>query len=298
MNLKDKNIDYSVSVLVVLAHFKHNESIHTFLKHLNCLKFPNGVKLEVIICDNSGDFVDVPNLNLNITVYKPGENKYYFGGCWFALTKWKEDNGDFPSWVIVANHDLIFENDFFIKLLSMSINEDVGVIAPDVRIPNGVRQNPHLLRRPSLFSMIIRTIAFRYRLIYGIMNLRYKIKMNLRARANLSVSTEFSALSLSQAPCVPIYSAHGCVFLFRRVFFDRGGSLASKGKMYHEEFLIAERCRRLGLQIIMNASIHVVHNENTVINLVPSDLQYDWMKCLSRIFIDIYRTGEKDIWIS
>jgi hypothetical protein len=97
---------------------------------------------------------------------------------------------------------------------------------------------------------------------------------------------------------LPIYSAFGCIFLFRKVFFERGGSLASKAMMYHEEFLIAERCRRMGLRIMMNTDLHVVHNEYTVTKLVKIDIQRGWMKSLSHVLIDIYRTGEKDTWIS
>jgi len=299
MTISDPCIKNSGTVLIVLAHYMHNESIHKFLKHISMLKFPRNWKWKVAICDNSGDLEDFPDLEIDLTVYRPGENKYYLGGCWFALTKWQEENGNFPDWVIVTNHDLVFESDFFLRLLSMSIDEDIAVVAPDVRILNGVKQNPHILKRPSLISMVMRTMAFRYRPLYRLMNLQYTVKMNFKAIAKKLSLDRFNCLcKVAQASCMPIYSAHGSVLLFRKVFFDRGGNLASKAMMYHEEFLVAERCRRMALRIIMNASLNVVHNENSVIRLVSNNIQYGWMKCLSRVLIDIYRTGEKDIWIS
>lgn len=299
MNMSDssQHPNFSRTVLIVLAHYKHNASIHAFLRHVSNLELPINWALEVVVCDNSDDFQMIQDVDVQLSVYNPGENKFYFGGCWFALQKWQQENGSLPEWVIVANHDLVLEDRFFVKMLSAHVDQDVGVVAPDVKLPNGIDQNPQILNRPSLFSMYLRTIAFKHPFIYSMMNLRYTLKMKLKLLRITKQACSPCEPNPPHSDQIEIYCPNGSIFLFRKTFFDRGGSLASKALMYHEEFLVAERCRRMGLRILMDQNLHVVHNESTVIQLISSRIQYQWMKCLSRVLIDIYRTGEKQSWI-
>jgi GT2 family glycosyltransferase len=283
-------------IVIVLAHFRHCESMRAFLAHVRTQRVPAGYRLKILVHDNSGDFDKADAQGLSITVYSTGDNLHYLGGCWRAIREWMTETGAWPEWTIVANHDLVFDAEFLTTLVRLPTADDVGVVAPAVRLRNGVAQNPFLWGRPSRAAMWARAVALRFSTIYRIMEARYRLRVSLAARRHRSSRRGDTRDGGNADRAVPIYAPHGCVMLIHRRFFERGGSLASKNTAFHEEFLVAERCRRLGLKVVWIPSLHVVHYENTTMRLVPRTSQRRWMRQLSSGLLKIYDDGEGDTW--
>jgi GT2 family glycosyltransferase len=289
----------SRKILIALAHYQNGESVLEFLSHLSSLPLPSGWSLEVVICDNSGDWDHPLESNLKTSLYNPGYGRHYMGGAWFALERWREENGEFPEWVAVSNHDLVLAPDFFTRLLNEPFHEDVGVVGPDVRLPNGFRQNPTFRHRPSALKLSLLKMNCRNPWFHAVMILRRRLKLAL-ARRRASESSAVAgpgSESSEEKDCEPVYAVHGSLMLFRQRFFTRGGSLSSKCVTYHEEYLVAERARRLGLQTVWHPGLHALHHEHSTMSLMPGALRRQWMKLTGDLLEDIYHTGEAGSWL-
>ena len=166
-------------ILLILTHYKHNKCINDFILHISSLKIPYTWELEVVICDNSSDFILNSDILLNCTILNPNENKYYLGGSWYAIQEWVSFKEIIPDWIIVANHDLVLSDNFFTELLSISFEDDIGLVAPNVKLPNGVNQNPQILNRPNILSMFLRAAAYTYPLLYVLMHKLYLFKCKI-----------------------------------------------------------------------------------------------------------------------
>ena len=69
---------------------------------------------------------------------------------------------------------------------------------------------------------------------------------------------------------VPIYAAHGSLFVFHRSYFDMGGDLSHGTFLFGEEIFVAETILRLGLTILYDPRFCVVHKEHLTTGQLPS----------------------------
>jgi GT2 family glycosyltransferase len=86
-------------------------------------------------------------------------------------------------------------------------------------------------------------------------------------RQKLAAKTSWLALrgksaSISNGGRQPIYAPHGAFMIFSRRYFEAGGYLDGNLFLYGEEISVAEICRSLGLAVIYEPSLCVVHNEH------------------------------------
>jgi GT2 family glycosyltransferase len=59
---------------------------------------------------------------------------------------------------------------------------------------------------------------------------------------------------------MPIYAAHGAFLIFSRAYFEGGGYIDDGFFLYAEEFAVAEICRRLGLSVVHDPELRVIHS--------------------------------------
>lgn len=281
-------------VLVVLAYYQNENALRKFLQRLGQMPLHPGWTLELAICDNTGNLRDEGSWPFKIHIYLPNENLHYMGGCWHALRRWNEQNENFPEWVVIANYDLLLENDFWLKLLGTPFDHLTAVVGPNLRVVNGRRQNPWMRRRPSRLKITLLKWGHRYAFLQMLMEIQFLIRRHLLFRLCRLVPYPSRHL---EASLETVYAVHGSMMLFRRIFFENGGSLLSECKMYHEEFLVAERIRRMNLRIVWASSLHVLHCENAITGLTRKSVRAQWRKHLSTKLEDIFATGEQGTWI-
>src|SRR3989442_12924430 len=86
-----------------------------------------------------------------------------------------------------------------------------------------------------------------------------------------------------------IYAPHGAFFIFSRRYFEAGGYLDGNLFLYGEEISVAEICRSLGLPVIYEPSLFVVHNERRSTGHVFSRFSFECQKNALRDVSSRYR---------
>jgi GT2 family glycosyltransferase len=206
------------------------------------------------IVDNSEDPEEVRRLETmadpdpRVEVRAAPRNLGYFGGAHWLLS---EAGAEPAIWTIVSNMDVrLAEPAFVARLLRM--DGTAPVLAPlVVGAPDGRPQNPYLVTRPTVRKMHQLRLAFSRPALAQTCQLVARMAELLRPRCDVA----------GLAPR-PVYAPHGSFIPVHRRYFAEGGSLQHPVFLFGEEITIAERCRRLGLPVMFEPTLRVIHDRN------------------------------------
>jgi len=267
-------------ILVLVVHYR---SSGVLLEMLSCLRWLIGINdVELVIVDNASGSEDLTKIRsalvgfCNARLLESTTNRGYFGAARFALDHYLEQGNGLPEWVIVCNHDVQIEDrEFFSKLLCQD-TRTVGVIAPRIQaLPGRADQNPFMRRRPGPLRWAqLRFISSNYGAA-ALWDWLWRRKSELRSR--LAARRSGSLLD-DNAKRESIYAAHGSFFIFSRRYFEAGGVLDGNLFLYGEEISVAEICRSLGLPVVYEPSLCVVHKEHQSTGKVLNRFTYECQK--------------------
>lgn len=280
-------------ILVLVVHYRSNGAILETLNCLRCLNDNEGVRL-MIVDNASGQeelskIQSVVNEFSNLQLLESATNRGYFGAARFAFDHYLEQGNALPDWVIVCNHDIqIADKEFFSKLLCQD-PEKAGVIAPRIRVlPDGADQNPFMRRRPGRLRWAnLRFVSSNYwaATIWDWLSRR---KSELRSWAS---AQRRGSLPDNNGRRESIYAAHGSFFTFSRRYFEAGGFLDGNLFLYGEEISVAEICRSLGLPVVYDASLCVLHKEHQSTGKALSRFTYECQKKAMQYVTSRYLSG-------
>jgi GT2 family glycosyltransferase len=213
----------------------------------------------MIVDNNSGDgsaerIRQTIDAFSNVELMTSSSNRGYFGAAKWAWHERLAQHGA-PNWVIVCNNDIVFDRQSFFARLHAHDPHAVGVLAPAIISGlTGLDSNPMILRRPGRIRQL------RYRLLVS----TYYVAWLTQTLAPL-VRKGRKCLRAGQ-PNRPdfnrIYAPHGSFIIFGRRFFDEGGFIDDGCFLYAEEISVAETCWRLGLPVIHDPQLRVLHNDS------------------------------------
>jgi GT2 family glycosyltransferase len=207
---------------------------------------------ELAVVDNSESDSEVRKLaqlevkERRVTLAVAPANLGYFGGAHW----WLGQRTVTAEWVAVCNADVALADEDFVATLE-ALREPAAVVAPDVTaLPGGYSQNPYLEERPSARRMLIRRLVLSTRPTWWA---AWQIS-DARRRWGGSIARPGFARD--------IYAPHGSFILFRRAFFEQGGTLAHPPFLYGEEITVAECASRLGQSVRFEPALKVIHTEH------------------------------------
>ena len=273
--------------LVICINYGASEATAEFLRSLGRLQlFEN---ISVIIADNSSGDDHLASIRRAISVFSNVEllesstNRGYFGAARFAFDHYLAKGQGLPDWVIVCNHDVVIEDkEFLVRLLETDPSK-AGMLAPNIRaLPSGVEQNPFMRNRPSWLRWTSLQLIFS---TYATASAWYWLANQKRAVQSLAAR---AATSRSTHNATPIYAPHGAFFIFSRRYFEAGGYLDGDLFLFGEEMSVAEICRSLGLPVIYEPSLHVLHNEHQSTGKRISRFSYECQKKALRYITSHY----------
>lgn len=182
-------------------------------------------------------------------------------GVEHVLQRWK-----CARWVVLSNVDLSFSvRDAKTKILEYDLRPTVGILAPRIQSgASGRDQNPFLLERPSLERMRRLRWIFRHRYIGAC----YQIASDLREWVKSRLATR--KLALERKDAQPIYAAHGSFFVVRSEALRRISPVAWNSFLFGEEIWFAEMMRAIGMEIVYEPAICVIHDEHETTSRLPS----------------------------
>ena len=251
------------NTILLCANYNTPEVTQRFIAHV--LSLPNAPS--VIVSDNDGSLATYHFDESKVKVYNNCHNPGYIGGCHLAYQSWCNANSHYqPQWVGIVNTDIVFNDDFFTTLSSLNVAENVGAIAPDIRLPSGHAQNPYLMSR-----IPAEKISFYLRLFSNpLLFLLWDICSSVRNSVTPSTKrAETSVPQVAQTEVqAAIYAPFGAAVFFTKSFFSKGGHFNYRGFLYQEEIFIAEQLITLGLRCIYMPSLKILHYESTTVKTI------------------------------
>ena len=255
------------STLVVIVHYRSESATRSLVDDL--LQQSCGSSLAIYIVDNSaaeGVPLALQPEDPRIRIIRPQCNLGYFAGAAFALEA-HLSSAPLPLWVAISNPDIrLADRAFFCNLYDTYSTDAPAVLAPAVLLPNGVDQNPYMVKRPSRRRMQLYKSMFRYFPVTAAYEILSRQKQRARALRR-HVSSEFSPNSNKS---MSIYAPHGSFILFHRSYFVAGGNFKHGTFLFGEEISVAETVRRLDLQVIYDPRFQVGHDGHVTVGSWPN----------------------------
>jgi len=279
-------------ILVICVNFYCEEDIRRFV--IETLDQSERDRLQVVVVDNgSNEATDPPlaaltNRDPRVSVLATEANLGYYGGAAWGLQKYLEARA-LPEWIVVSNPDIQFPGgDFFQRLLSLHSSSPPGVLAPSILARElGVDQNPYMVHRPSWARIHFYKWAFRFYLtcmVYHLLALA-RVRVNRLLKGGVRLRATARA-----APAAPrkIYAPHGSFVLFHRSYFTAGGSIEYGAHLYGEELFVAESARRLGLKVIYDPRLQVLHRRHSTTQALPDRNMASYLRESSAYVADTF----------
>ena len=269
-----------VTRVVFLCVNYHNEGDTAAFVNSVMSQEPNDLSSVVVIDNNEGTqphetLRQLADSSNQVMVLSPGRNLGYFGAAAWGLERFLQ-LASLPDWVIVANTDMLFPGtDFLARLFSLHSDAPPAVIAPAIySTVTGVNQNPHLVRRPSRTRSRFYTWVYRYYptfVVYGAVAL---VRATVRRWWTVALRKQKRDSGKPHA----IYAPQGSFIIFNRRYFECGGDLEHGAFLFAEEITVAEKAKRLGLEVVYDPRLEVHHRAHATTGLFRSRrlARYQW----------------------
>jgi GT2 family glycosyltransferase len=260
--------------LILTVSYGSGDTVLALVESVSrCTGFPN---THIVILDNASTKESARRISKGIarftevSLLESPENQGYLGGAKFAFDHYLSNGTPLPDWIIVCNHDISFDDcDFFVKLFQKDART-VGVIGPRIRVPGtNLDQNPFMKQRPGRwrrFTMRLYSYAYPVAVAWDWLS-RQKKALRSRISSHAFHSEENGGTQR-------IYSPHGSFMIFSRRFFESGGKLDDHLFLFGEEIAIGETCRALGLPVVYDPTLSVLHYEHHSIGNGMSRVAY------------------------
>ncbi len=290
-----------MKILVICVNYNSDKETLFFAE--DAFTQASGCNLDLVVVDNS----DITSNNYLETAlseaserhakrafyFKASRNLGYFGAARFGLSRYLLSNS-MPEWIIVSNVDIKFlSNDFLSQLINKRYGESVVAVAPSIISGlDGRDQNPLMTYRPHRSKMLFYKFIYGSVVLVNVYQLLSVIKNWARVR--------FSSIDKKPSQLKTIYAPHGSFIIFNKRYFEKNGGLDFPGFLFGEEIFVAETARALGLNIVYDPSLQLLHNEHMTTGIFWSRLkarhQFASIKYLSdRYFKRDNKTNERTI---
>ena len=272
-------MEADIEVLVICVNYYTDTDT---VDYVNSILLQRGAeRINIVVVDNNKESVLRGQLpaDKRIFVYAPGENLGYYGAASWGLRRYLEVRA-MPEWVVVSNTDLKFvQDDFFLRLVEYGKGHQYGVVAPAIVMEGSGEQEIYMQHRPSRIRMWLYTWVYRFYPIWLVYAWMSAMKRRLRAVVKPAY--------IGQP--VQIYAPHGSFIAFRRRYFEAGGSLDYGSFLFNEEIFVAETARRLGLTILYDPRLKLIHMARRAVRSLTSReiVRYQWRSavyCYERFF--------------
>jgi GT2 family glycosyltransferase len=252
-----------------VQHFVCSELLNQSLRPFRIAIVDNGSAGEML--------KELAAVDGSIMLLKPGCNTGYLGAANFALQKYSETH-PLPGYVVLSNVDMHFlHNDSLQNILSTS-PPDADVIGPGVvSSENNKPLNPFYSERISAAKLKFLISIFSFYPAY----LAYQF---------LSLVSKYMPGRGKQNNDAYVYALHGSMMIFRKSYFEKGGTFNFGSFLFGEELFIAEICRRQGMKSFYNSKVEIIHDEHSTTGLIKKPKYIKWMRdSLSYIYNTYFR---------
>lgn len=243
-------------IALIIVSYRTDAQVGRMLRSLSLVDGANLV--DVFVVNNSASSNTDSSLSefrkfpFNVEIVNAPDNPGYFGAARRVLHRTKLEDYD---WIVVSNADIEILDHLFVKrLISHGPCANVGLIGPSIySCLTEEESNPFMRRRPTRMRMGFYRYCFSNILtcwLYHLLSLSYLFFKRSLGRAKRAELAEEE-----------VYAIHGSFMIFSREYFRRGGELNFGSYMYGEEVYVAEKCKNMGLKVLVKPTLRVLHIE-------------------------------------
>lgn len=250
------------SIAIYCVTYNSYKETQLFIESVNTAAgMLKGVEVVVFVADNTEKecqiiLTDYPNIK--VEPYIIGRNLGYFGAVKKCMQKHKPISYDY---VIISNVDIVVNEKALKRLSELSINDDIGWLAPMIFSTSEKRdRNPKILSRYSKRKLQI------LKLLYSYPWLNRLYEQTLYRRKSIK--------SYSHKEGEEIYAGHGSFIILTKTFFSRIGMIDYPVFLFGEEIYLAEQCRKYGLKTIYVPSILITDSDHCSTSKMKSSFYY------------------------
>jgi GT2 family glycosyltransferase len=258
----------------------YNNSKVTIEYILNLLSIKHEFNIKIIIIDNASTIEEVEILDKflsdlkvsDIVFIKSPINLGYFKGLNLGINHLNKKEFEY---FVIGNNDLIFDENFIIKLSAKCFVDDVFVVAPNIIRIDGVHQNPHILSKFNLFQRLYRMLYFSN---FYIGNLIYFFYNSIRY---FLIKEDRKHNDKEQI----ILMGYGACYVLTKNFFSKNNDLHSPLFLMGEEGVLANQVIGSNGVTLYCPDLVVNHHDHTSIGKLPSRRLYDLNRLAYKHFI-------------
>lgn len=214
----------------------------------------NDCSSTIIIIDNaspngSGIVLEKSYLSsLNIHVIKNKTNQGFARGNNVGFRYAKQLGANI---IVVMNNDVLIEKQFKITLLKL-LGEDIDILGPDIRTPDGRHQNPLKITGLSSSQLVKEIVLNCLKIIY--LSNKSLFNKYIQRKSNYAVST--NQYSKDYYDCI----LHGSIIIFGNKYVcNENFAFVPVTFMYGEEFILADYAKRMGYKTAYRKDLHITH---------------------------------------
>lgn len=268
-------------MLILIVNYNSWAATKRMLISANILR----IKPNIYVLDNNSeidteeDAVDLKKLYRgNSYLIKLDRNYGYFGAVSEFLSRRKDLAFD---WLFIANNDLIFNDSCLFDHLDECTrrwSDVVGAYCPAV-ISNRTMldQNPFLRSKPGL------AYYYKYKIITSSFYLAKMYALLARLKAKMRTLAAGRKRKVQAKPRT-IFAAHGAFIGLSRLFFLRGGFIEHRNFLFHEEEILAIICDRIGLKIIYDPRVKILHYQHVTLGAAYTRFKHVTRKSSLNVF--------------
>lgn len=152
--------------------------------------------------------------------------------------------------LVVGNNDLVFKENIFKQLEECrEVIKKYPVVCPDISLPDGSHQNPHVISGVSRFREMIYDV---YYFSYFFSRIISKIAYLTRSFTDRKDERFFDIPQL-------VYQGYGACYILSSEFISKYGSIRSRTFMMYEEYFLAQQLAEQNDKMYYEPRIKVVH---------------------------------------
>jgi GT2 family glycosyltransferase len=258
----------------------YNNSNVTLKYVESVLAFKKEYDIRIVVVDNASKHEDLDYLERQIQELKCNDlillksdiNVGYFGGLNLGLNVLIRKNFDF---IVVGNNDLVFQADFLDVLTKKSFDDNVLVIAPNILKPNGIHQNPHIVKKFTFMQNVYRKLYF----------LHYSLAIVLQFIYGVAKKWTNSEDRKGNVVEQSILMGYGACYILTNKFFDFFNFLDAPNFLMGEEGVLANQIMSVNGITLYCPSLVVLHLDHTSIGKLPSRRLYELNRLAYNHFI-------------
>lgn len=258
----------------------YNNSKFTLDAIESILKNDFASSAHIIIVDNKSDEKEIEILNnissrsRNISIIYNEINEGYFKGLNTGIKFLRENHKDIIH-IVIGNNDLIFPPEFMQSIIE---NENLfqlyPVISPDIITLDGAHQNPHVIKRISIFREFIFDL---YHSHYFIARLITTIAHKTRSFTDRRDEEQFM---IPQT----IWQGYGACYILSPVFFKYFDQLWAPSFLMYEEFFLSKQVENIGMKVYYAPGIKIIHQQHSSVSKIPKKKLWEFSRDSHKIY--------------